>query len=217
MIVEFFGLPGSGKSSTAKALELSGAGIIAPIDTKRELAKHTLELCFRHPLICIFLFLKIKKAASSFKIRRSLMINAFGYRLARVAHARETKRELAKKDKKETLIIIDEGPLQNVLSLFDKPVAQEEIITCATILRPLHEHFVCFDISHDEFIKRTKDRGRVSREEFGVVNKDEWIEVLYKNYRTFMDVLPNLGFSYTIIREGSSIDEVTKKLNEIKR
>lgn len=216
MIIEFMGLPGCGKTTLSKILDREGIATRITITSKEELLKNLAMRCFTHPFQSLFIALSILTSQSSFAVRRLLLINAFGYRLAKMNKAVQASRKNGK-----GVYVIDEGPVQNTLSIFDKVVPAKTLEKFFTRAKNGIDHIMCLDLSKNSFEMRVHNRGRIGRE--GTLSPQQitkWADVLYSNYQTLKtQVIPNTNVRYSIIDSNTNVQEVLgkikMKINEI--
>jgi hypothetical protein len=111
MIIEFYGLPGTGKTATAKKLEQETDFNIVKIKTKQELIFFNILFLLKHP-IKFFVLLY-------FIIVNSVSLKEFYYKFMNAFLNCNAKYQKSKKYKKA---IIDQGYFQGILSIFNKEI-----------------------------------------------------------------------------------------------
>ena len=180
MIVELVGLPGSGKSTFARALEKEGKWIRARISNRGELVYFGALFLIRHPIsACAQLVWLVR-----YRGQQSLWYTKF-VNLFLVHNAKFMKASLA------PWAIIDQGHLQNVMSLFDTPVEKEVILRYLTAF-PRPDVSVFFDIDDVERARRQGERGYLAREGTSPSDRALWEEASTKHFGILRPPLPNL-------------------------
>ncbi|HAU07825.1 MAG: hypothetical protein A2568_03510 [Candidatus Yanofskybacteria bacterium RIFOXYD1_FULL_44_17] len=167
MIVELFGLPASGKTTTARKLESSFGFKIVKINNKLELFLYNLAFAFLHPVIFSYLFLKLVLNSELFRYK---LINIFLYGNAKYQKAKKYKNA-----------IIDQGLLQNLLSTPDDILMYSSMKEMASKLF-LVDKVIIMDVSIEDSIERSKDRGYWARDRFGTEYLRRWQSCLAENY-----------------------------------
>lgn len=167
MIVELFGLPASGKTTTAHKLESPFGFKIVKINNKLELLLYNLAFAFLHPIIFSYLFLNLVSNPELFKYK---LINIFLYGNAKYQKA-----------KKYENAIIDQGLLQNLLSTPDDVLTYSSMKKMANKLF-LVDKVIILDVSIEDSIERSKDRGYWTRNRFGSEYLKRWQGCLAENY-----------------------------------
>lgn len=154
MIIELFGLPASGKSAIAKALRLYGWPT-ARVTTKRGLIGYAALYTLIHPVRSARLFLYLLRYAGSGKLFYLKCMNLFV-----TAHANVMKAHFLPR------AVLDQGPYQNLLSLFEDTPPSKELFRLLELL-PRPDVLFIVSISEEERMRRMEARKALPREEYG--------------------------------------------------
>lgn len=114
MLIELFGLPGSGKTTLAETMRARGA-ILVPTPSRASLARDASLFWFSHPLLALRLLTTILQRAPH-SVRYALFINGFVGYAARSRRARALSRAGA-------IAVLDQGFFQLLISLDELPPA----------------------------------------------------------------------------------------------
>jgi broad-specificity NMP kinase len=117
MVIEFCGLPGVGKSTTARALEAHGF-VKVRIGGVGELFYQNILYAFRFPLAWVKMLVCVLRSGFAHGRLYPLFMNVFLHTNARIMKARRTKAHA----------IIDQGHLQALLSLSYHDLTSKEVI-----------------------------------------------------------------------------------------
>ena len=199
MIIEFYGLPGAGKTTLAKALEKENFTIVK-IRTKWELAWYNFLFLAKHPIRFFRLFWQVLKNASSFKIFYTNFFNSFLHNNAKYQKALKFKRA-----------IIDQGHFQNVISVFDNKLDLEKLKKCQkSFSRP--DKLIVFEIDASLARKRMDSRGFVPRSEFDNKYQARWQEAMIFNDRLFRENLDLFKVQYVRVDGHESVEDNLEKI-----
>ncbi|MBI3571979.1 glycosyltransferase [Candidatus Kaiserbacteria bacterium] len=157
MIVELFGLPGSGKTTFAQSFAAEGAILIPASDRLRMLGESFLFF-LSHPIRAVRLFLFIRAHAPR-EHRGLLLANLFFSASAKYLRARRASRE-------GKVALVDQGYFQAFLSLFGSTPDDAVLRELVRIL-PEPDMLLVLDVSPAQRAQRMAERGRRPREEFG--------------------------------------------------
>ena len=115
MIIEFFGVPGSGKTTLMrKLLEAMPDSREARAATRREIARGAIDFSIRHPVS--FLIWSIQfcmHARGLFRYKLALLLRSMAAR----SHA----------ERSDGVVFLDEGMVQRLLSIFDTPLSEQKV------------------------------------------------------------------------------------------
>lgn len=173
MIIELFGLPGSGKTAIAEMMKTQGA-ILVPMPSRIRLISDASLLWLSHPILAFTLFVRIMAHAPRGMWYELFVNGIFGY-AARYQRARALSRAGA-------VAVLDQGFFQLFISLEGLPL---------TLLKDFPRPDILVVVTTDVSVRerRMATRGWAPREGVSHGNRLKWqrnIEV------AFHDVLPSL-------------------------
>src|SRR3989344_7810189 len=187
MIIELFGLPGSGKTTLAKKLETENCFKIIKINNRKELLYFNFIHCLKNPVSSFVNLLFILKNSPNPRLFYYKFMNFF-----MDINARYEKACLYDK------AVLDQGHLQNVLSVFERPITSELLKKYLKYL-PKPDRLIVVDISPEEALNRTQERGYYSREKFGKDYVENWRKTVRQNYELFKKEASSLGIKLEIL------------------
>lgn len=173
MIIEFFGLSGSGKSTIAKTLANKGGYQIIRIRKKRELFYYNLLSFLRHPFSFFFLFILVLRNSSGCKEFYYKFMNCFLDYNAKYEKARRIE-----------LAILDQGYFQNIISLFTRPINKEDLYSFQKLIR-LPDALFVFELDRERRRQRHEERGYGLRGNFDAIDQEEFAKVSEENFIFF--------------------------------
>ncbi|MEK7118427.1 MAG: glycosyltransferase [Patescibacteria group bacterium] len=173
MIVELVGLPGSGKTTFAKRLSEREGWSVVSIAFRSELVFYNALFFFQHPVDFLRGLLWLCRYCGFWKLWYTKFTNLFLVHNATYMKARKYPRA-----------IIDQGHHQNVISLFDRIVADDVIDRYVRFLpKP---DILCFFIADDETrTKRLAERGYGARGELDENYREAWEEARSIHFEHF--------------------------------
>lgn len=179
-IIEFFGLPGAGKTSQA----------VSPVLIRRKLSCWFFDSLFlwRHPFNFIYLYRLLIRES---KFNRSLLSHK--KHLFSLSLAKEMKAQLSFHDS-----AIDDGLLQFLLSLYERKITELEakaLLNCIDKNRII----AIVEASESQRLAWMKKRGRIPRFFLGEDYLTSWSLILNYNYQIFKNILLQ-DFSVKIIK-----------------
>ena len=178
MIIELFGLPGSGKSTIARALEANGKAKRIRITSRGELLWRSSLYILRHPLSSLIQLWYLIRYSGSLQLFYSKFMNLFLHHAAKYqkAHA------------KQEVVVIDQGHLQNLLSLFELPVSHEKMVRYLAWLPKPDQVWVC-EANADERARRLQSRGQDSRPGENPAVRAARAQAARENFASSLDIL----------------------------
>lgn len=202
MLIEFYGLPGAGKTTISRKLAEGGEFEIIKIRNKKDLFWYNFLFFVKHP---------IKFFATLFY----LIINSgewriFYYKLTNLFLHHNAKYQKALRIENA---ILDQGYFQNILSIFEKPVNADFLVKYSKfLLKP--DKLIILNLPPDDILKRVGGRGYVARERFGQEYFNKWLEVVKTNNKTFLENLDKIGVDYVIIDASNDVEGVCKEVRK---
>ena len=175
MIIELFGLPGSGKSTRARALEQEGKVVRVRINSRTELLVRNALFFFQYPVTTIRLAVYLLKYGGRGTLFRTKVISLFLGHNAKYQKARWMK----------GVYIIDQGHFQNLLSLFEVPLTEVEMRAYVALLPKPDELWIC-TVEEGERARRLRERG------YGGGNEDRAQDAVQKNFSLAQRILPEV-------------------------
>lgn len=197
MIIELYGLPGSGKTTAAQKIKELHGLVPVTIGTRRELCSFAVKFAARNPRAFFFTMFYIITNSRNLKMLYYKFMNVLLYRVAKYEKAWET----------DGYALLDEGLFQNILSLFEKPTAEDKLVRYARIL-PKPDFLVMFNIDRTERLKLLAARKRIPRKEFGEEYRARWEEAMECNNALLCDAVAGLNIRYTIMKESGALPDI---------
>lgn len=197
MIIELYGLPGSGKTTAAQKIKELHGLVPVTIGTRRELCSFAVKFAAKNPRAFFLTMLYIITNSRSFKMFYYKFMNVLLYRAAKYEKASEA----------DSSVLLDEGPFQNMLSLFEKPMEEDKLIRYARIL-PKPDLLVIFNIDRADRLKLLNARKRIPRKEFGEEYRAQWEETMEHNNALFCGAVAGLNIRYTIMNASGALPDI---------
>jgi peptidoglycan/xylan/chitin deacetylase (PgdA/CDA1 family) len=157
MIIELFGLPGSGKTALAEAMKEEGA-MLVPMPSRTRLIFDAGLFWLLHPLLALKLLAHIMRAPHT--MRYALFMNGYVGYAARYRRAQALSRAGA-------IVVLDQGFFQLIISLDGLPLALLKIF-------PKPDLLVVVTVGISERERRMTFRGWAPREKSGTENRLAW-------------------------------------------
>ncbi|PLX27397.1 hypothetical protein C0583_03735 [Candidatus Parcubacteria bacterium] len=203
MIIEFFGLPGSGKSSIARKVSENSEFKLIKIRSRTELIKFNILFFIKNPYKFIWLFLLIVKNSSGLFDFYYKFMNSFLDYNAKLEKA-----------SREEYAIIDQGYFQNVLAVYkreiDKSVLRQYL---KEIKKP--DFLIIVDLDKKKRQERIIERGHGVKNVYSDKESDRWTERAEKSYQFFKENIKDLYSNYLIIDSSDSIEDTSKKIIDL--
>lgn len=200
MIIELFGLPATGKTTLAKKIESGSDFKIVKVKNKGELFWYNVLFFLLHPIRFFRGLDYMKKNSPHGSLRRYKVLNLFFDTNAKYQKARRCKKA-----------ILDQGYLQNLLSLYEKKVDEKDMRQYARELL-LPDKIIVLDVPFNETLRRAAERGYYTRDKFGEEYVQQRQDILRENYQTTLRVLPTLGREIIVITGGEPVSEIISKI-----
>jgi broad-specificity NMP kinase len=203
MIIELYGLPGSGKTTFAKRLAENNGFEIIKVRNKFSLFFYNFLYLIKHP---------VKFAATLFYIFGNFgdkrlvyykLMNCFFQYNARYQKALRRPRA-----------VLDQGYFQNILSVFEKPLTDAQLQRYLKYFL-LPDVLFIFDLPFEEAKKRMEERGYIPRQKMGEEYLRRLEPIVAANHTAFKKIAHNLAFKKVIINAEKSVEDVYKEAGEI--
>ncbi len=178
MIIELFGLPGAGKSTLARVLESTGRAQRIRIESRGELLWRSAIYAFGHPFDALMQLSYLIRYAGSPQLYYTKFMNLFLQHAAKQQKARSA----------QGTVVIDQGHLQNLLSLFERPASRGELVQYLAFLPKPDQVWVC-EASDDERARRLQSRGQDGRKGESLAVRTERARTAQENFATSFDIL----------------------------
>ncbi len=203
MIIEFFGLPGAGKSTIARELAKNSDWQIVKIKKRSELIFYNLKFLVKQPFKFFKLFCLVLKNSKS--------LHEFYYKFMNCFLDYNAKYEKAKKYKQA---ILDQGYFQNIISLFSSSLEIKGLKKfIKTIMLP--DRLFIIDLNNSERILRLGERGYGVRSRFGKKDSDIFLRLAEKNTNFFIKNIKILFKNSSLIDSGNELQKILKQIQEI--
>lgn len=200
MIIEFYGLPGSGKTTLAKEIAEKTDFKIIKVSKKAELLFYNLLFLTKHPIKFFATFFYLALNSKSFKMFYLKFMNTFLHHNAEYQKALRCKKA-----------ILDDGYFQNIISVFGKEMNSKSLRKYLKfLLRP--DMLIVFNISSDKRSERISKRGYAARDIFNTEYGAKWEEILEKNDGILKKNLDYLPLNYIIVDDKKNLFDVLKEI-----
>ncbi|MBI5913470.1 hypothetical protein HY839_03475 [Candidatus Azambacteria bacterium] len=203
MIIELYGLPGTGKTTVAKKIEERTDFKIVAIKNKGELVWLNIIFFLKHPLRSFLMLRYILANSRGWRTFYYKFMNCFLLNNAKYQKAAYFKNAL-----------IDQGYFQNIISVFEAPLNAKALKRYTKLFLPSDMLLI---FSAPSFVReqRTDQRGRFSREQFGDEYVTAWKGMIEKNDALLKEYVSELPARSRIVDAGRDSDEVFREVIEI--
>ncbi len=187
MIVELYGLPASGKTTLARKM-VSDGYVRVKIKNKKELLFYNFLFLAKHPVKFVASFIYVILNFGSASLFYYKFINAFLDKNAKYQKSLRFKKSL-----------IDQGHIQNIVSVFENKLTPREMIRYLRFL-PLPDKLIVFDVNRAKRDERAGQRGYSARMNFGSDYQKEWREIIEYNDKLLKSILKDVQVEYFTIK-----------------
>ncbi len=200
MIIECYGLPGTGKSTIAVELSSLLPGTVIRIERRKDFIWFNVLSFLKHPLKFI------RRTVCVFYDNRNLGL--LYYKLVRVFLYRNA---VVEKARKYSLAIVDEGHLANILSGFEEPLSPEMLLKEIDNLE-LPDILLHFKLPEHERKLRLENRGFIPRNTEPQEYHQRWEKAMLANEQLFVKIVNMLPVIYICVDQHTTADVLSRKL-----
>lgn len=206
MIVELYGLPGSGKSTLSRQISHDQNWRIVRIENRAEILRYNLLFLLRHPVKFLALFGYLVRGSSSRQMFKFKFLSFFLNRNAKYQKA-----------KGYPLALIDEGHVQNIVSFFETPASETQLRRCLSFT-PMPDLLVILKLTREELEAVVEGRDFTTRKERGSAYMSAWLEAIQANTETLLRIVPSLNTRHIIVdlRQQVNHDELLGLLSKLR-
>ena len=205
MIIEFFGLPASGKTFTSRYLEKYSLPTIK-FNSKIKKYFSSLYFIFSFPLTSFYFLLKLN-SNSIFKTKIKLRIMRNILLLSTMACYQKAK--LTKKP-----VILDEGFFQIIHTIFETKQTKKQIFNLLEKI-PKPHILIIFNIEKNLRIKRLKNNKNLREKLFSRNYFNNWYKTMEYNQDIIIEYFKNKNINTHIINS-TNIKELNKLILKLK-
>jgi len=200
MIIELYGLPGTGKTTLAAELSRHLGCDPVYVDGRRELVVLNLAALARHPVKFVRRTSRVLSERGSRSLQYYKLRHLFLYRNAVVQKAR-----------RRTSAIVDEGHLSNILSAFERPLTERRMREELRTLE-LPDVLVHVTLPEHERAARLANRGYVSRGDEAVEYRRRWEAAMTANDALLARILRELPLRYVQVDGSTAVEDVVAEI-----
>lgn len=202
MIIEFYGLPASGKTAIAQKVAEENLVTIIAVTGKFEIILRNSIFFFRHPKFYITTLWYILRYADIFRLQ---VFWTFLLRTAKYQKASSAGN-----------VILDEGYWQHILSLFATEQPRRRI-EAYTKLFPNIQSLIIIEASSEKQREFRKKRGRFTREKFKKENVERWEDAIKVHHKYIKEIAARTLPVYVIKNNGEVEVAVQACMEKIKK
>lgn len=181
MILELFGLSGSGKSTLARGLDTAGEATRIRITSTPELLWRSMYYIAQNPVTSMHQLRYLFLYSGSLALFYTKFMNLFLHHAAKRQKAETTK----------GTVVIDQGHLQNLLSLFESP-QPPHVFTDYLRYVPLPDQVWILEVGESERARRLEVRGHEGRKGESGDKRIARERVIAVNFNTIVLILKSL-------------------------
>ena len=199
MIIELFGLPGSGKTTLAHMMHQQYGWNLVPPLSRAVLLWYSLLFFLSYPLFCIITvwYIVQQKKWIYLKIMNVFLQHNAAYMYA----AREPK----------SIWVFPEGHRQQMIALFEQVISKEKIDGYLKRMPPI-TCIVLLDIDHSSLETRILQRGYFAREFASKAYIQSWKNHIYRMFQTYSQLIEQQQIPCIRMKEHTSIQILYKQL-----
>jgi hypothetical protein len=187
MVIELAGVPGAGKTTFAKRLAKMMGWKRVRIDGNGELYWYNFLFLLRHPVNALRQMVWLLSYRGERRRWRTKFMNLYLVRNARWMKARRMNQA-----------IIDQGHLQNIVSLFNEAMSPDVIGAYLSLL-PKPDHALIFAIPPQIAEMHMKRRGYGVREELDASARQRWLAAAHVNVGILWSIIRKAGVAAELI------------------
>lgn len=195
MIIELFGLPASGKTTLSKAWEKKGWPRVR-LASRVEIGAFFLFFCILHPLRAVRACIFVVRFSGSVRLAHLKIANLLVYNLALWQKSRGLERA-----------VLDQGPLQMLLSLFEHKQPAKILETLARIL-PKSDLVVALTAPAEVRRARLGGRSALPRAEYGIQASERLCEVAEAHFPLVLAIFNKLGVPHVVRSDTPTLTEL---------
>lgn len=196
MIIEFYGLPGAGKTTMAKKISTQLGIPIIKIERKIELLFYNILYFLIHPISFLQGLQYIFRYSKNWQLFYYKFLNSFLHNNAKYQKARRHRHA-----------ILDQGHFQNIISVLEEVVNEDDLIKYIHIF-PKPDLLVVFQISEEIRRSQLLERGFSAREQFGNEYLEQWREITEENNALLNKILFRLPLNFVVIQSDKDIEKI---------